>query len=340
MPLSSGGRTYTDQLTRLLLDEATDNIPLLLELIAGSGVNERIKGYLFGIAVFYPTRPVADRALQLLRQYAGTDTLRQAEKLREGAAYHYNDAEYLGKYRNPEFDIFDFVLAHKMCLWHRHKGERSPMAMAAHSTLDLTHYPESHLPETLATLSFVRYLTLPAHRDFQIEPSIPVLHQMNIEGLYAENVRMEVFPFSLLQLPRLRILSLKKGTHRPKGPLFVPEAAREQGSTTLQQLEMDGYPLSGHEWAGALPALRSVSLTRCTLPNLSFLAQSPLLEAVTLRQNGLQELPGFFSRLSHLRSLHISDNPLRSIHIQLEDMPFLEALEITPFATKTHKSKP
>ena len=106
---SDEGGALTGQITRLLRDEETDNTALLLELVAGGGANRRLRGYLFGIGVAHRQESVQARAMELLRRFASPDTLRQAERLKNSLPYHFNEAEYLSKYSNPEFDLFDFL---------------------------------------------------------------------------------------------------------------------------------------------------------------------------------------------------------------------------------------
>ena len=79
---------YTGQITRLLRDPETDNCPLVLELIEGGGANNRLLGYLFGMAVFHADRRVNGRAMALLQSNADETTVQQATRLRESVAYH------------------------------------------------------------------------------------------------------------------------------------------------------------------------------------------------------------------------------------------------------------
>ena len=111
MFLTNDTGEMTAQLTRLLRDEETDNCPLLLEIVSGGGVNRRILGYLFGISVAHKQVDIQNRAMDLLKKHASNDTLTQAQRLKSSLPYYYNEAEYLGKYKNPEFDLFDFLLA-------------------------------------------------------------------------------------------------------------------------------------------------------------------------------------------------------------------------------------
>ena len=318
---------YTAQLTRLLRDPETDNCALLLELISGGGVNRRVKGYLFGIAVFHHQREVADRAMQILGKNAARDTLRQAAKLKEGKNYYYNEAEYLGKYNNPEFDIFDFILAYKMCHWHRSSGSRSSSFDNAHQTLNLSQYTEDTLSPAIVTLDFVRYLSLPAHKGFDVAAAVPLLAQLPLERLYIENVRLDDFPIGLLSLPRLRVLNIKRGTFRPRQPMQLPPGG-PYGSTSLEQFMMEGYPMSDTGRLGDFPSLTEVTFLRCNLTEVNFLKNSPLLQRLNLKHNLLESLPAFFSNFTELRSLDVSDNPLRRIELNLERLTLLEDLEI------------
>ncbi len=318
----------TTQITRLLRDESTDNIPLLLEIVEGGGVNRRIIGYLFGIAVFHPVKQVAARALKLLQKHAGADTVRQAEKLKEGATYHYNEAEYLGKYRNPEFDIFDFILANKMCLWHRAGNNRSPFFEISHRTLNLIHYPENIISPAISTLDFVQYITLPGHKGFDLEATLPHLLALPLESVLVENLRLETFPTALFALPRLKSLTIRRGTHRPKNPMTVDPAKGPFYSNSLEKISIDAYTIENESLLGPFPALTSVEITRCHLKSFDFLQQSTKLSHLNLRGNQLITLPAFLGNLTQLRWIDLSQNPFKKIDIDLSDLYQLEHFEI------------
>lgn len=319
---------FTAQITRLLRDESNDNIPLLLELIEGGGVNHRIIGYLFGIAVFHPHKQTALRALKLLQKHAGPDTVRQAEKLKEGAVYHYNEAEYLGKYRNPEFDIFDFILANKMCLWHRAGNNRSPYFEVSHRTLNLIHYPENIISPAISTLDFVQFITLPGHKNFDLDGTMPYLMALPLESVLIENLRLETFPTALFALPRLKVLTIRKGTHRPKGPMVVNPEKTPRHCNSLEKLVIDGYPVENEMMLGPFPALTEVEITRCGLKNLNFLEQSAKLTHLNVRSNQLAVLPSFLGKLTQLRWIDLSLNPFKKIELDLSEFYQLEHFEL------------
>jgi hypothetical protein len=317
----------TQQVTRLLRDHATDNCPLLLQLIEGGGANRRLVGYLFGIAVFHASRDTGDHAMRLLRRHASSDTVRQAEKLKESIPYHYNESEYLGRYRNPEFDLFDFVLANKMCLWHRAGGGGSSYFVIAHQTLNLTHYAEPTLTPGFETLDFIRFLTLPAQKGFDLEASMPALLALPLENIHMENMRLERFPVWLLDLPQLRTLTIRRSTYRPRHPMQVPDEGR-YGSPTLEKLVIEGYPISGESQLGPFPRLTELSMVRCGLESADFLAESRFLAHLHLRGNHLRSLPKFLGDLVQLRVLDLSQNPLQTIELDLTNLPLLEELDL------------
>jgi hypothetical protein len=316
----------TAQVTRLLRDEATDNTLLLLELIDGGGCNRRIIGYLFAILAFHPVKEAATKALVLLRRHAQPDTVLRAEKLREGVAYHYIESDYLSKLSNAEFDIFDFLLASRMITWHRNQsrsGAHTAYFEAAHQTLNLSYYTENVLSEALATLDFVKYITLPAHKNFDLDASLPVLKQLPVESLYLENMRMESFPTALFQLPKLRALHIKKGTYRPRHPVAVPELEAPHGCATLEKLFIDGYPITDEQFLGPFPALTEANLTRCGLVRIDFLAQSTQLRELVVRHNNLTELPAFIANLTELRTADFTHNHFERINIDLTKLVHL-----------------
>lgn len=325
--LSEDAGEMTAQLTRLLSDELTDNSLLLLEIVRGGGVNRRLMGYLFGLAVAHRQVEVQQRALSLLQQYASTETVQQAQRLRSALPYYYNESEYLGKYRNPEFDLFDFLLAYKMCNWHSAGSARSERYKISHQTLNLSSYPDDRLSEAFTTLHFVRHLVLPAHKDFDLEHAYPLLLQLPIESVFIENVRLQHFPSRLFALNHLKSLSIKRGTYRPKGPMSV-EPAETGGSHSLEKLFVEGYVLDHPEHLGDFPMLREVSLMRCGLENIHFLKNSRRLEVLNLKFNLLSTLPAFLSECSAMRILELGGNPFRKIEIDLSNMPRLEELDL------------
>ena len=318
---------YTNQITRLLRDESADNCALLLELITGGGVNHRLLGYLFGIACFHHRKEVADRAMNLLAKNATPATTKQAQKLKESAAYYYNEVEYLGKYSNADFDLFDFLLAYKMCNWHRVGEARSHYFITAHQTLNLSQYPENLLSPSLATLDFIHYLALPAHKGFDLAGSLVHLEQLPLESIFIENTRLDEFPIALFQLPQLRTLSIKRGSFRPRQPMVVPEGG-PFGSRVLEKLIVDGYPVVGEMRLGPFPALREASFIRCSLTNMSFLENASLLEQIQLKNNHLESLPAFLGDCTELKTLDLSGNPFRKIELNLERLVRLEELDL------------
>lgn len=318
---------YTNQITRLLCDTATDNIALLLGLVEGGGVNRRLLGYLFGIAVFHTDRLISGRAMALLQQHASEATVKQAQKLRESAAYHYDEAEYFSRYQSAEIDLFDLLLASKMCLWHRNRPGSGSNAQVAFQTLDLRRLAVNELSPALATLQFLKFIALPAHKDFDLPAAIPLLSQIPLEVIILENIRMETFPVELLALPRLTTFIIRKGNLRPRHPIMVPEGG-PFGSSTLEKLILEGYPVSGEERLGPFPRLREATVQRCNLHTLDFLERSRQLERLNARYNQLEALPPFLSEFVQLRSLELSHNPLQSIHLNLERLEHLEEFEI------------
>lgn len=323
----------TAQITRLLRDPTTDNAALVLELMAGGGVNERLKGYLFGIAVMHAEKQVATRALQLLGQHTSPDTVRQANRLREATAYHYNEAEYLGKYANPEFDVFDFVFAQKMCHWHKVGSQRNEYFLSSFRKLDLTHYPNDTLTPGFATLDFVHHLTLPARRHFDVDGSVPLLAALPLNSLYVESVHFDTFPVRLLTLPQLRFLSIRRGAHRPRQPMIVP-AGGPHGSAVLEKLVIENYPMRFDGALGPFPALREFSSHRTGLTSLDFLAESPQLQRLVARHQQLEQLPPFIGHLVHLRYLDLTDNPWCTLAIDFSQLAHLDTFETTFRASK------
>jgi hypothetical protein len=278
--------------------------------------------------VFHADAELAGRAFRLLREHAAGDTIRQAEKLRAAAPYYYNEAEYLGKYDNPQIDLFDFLLAYKMCHWHRDGGGRTQYFLTAHQTLNLAHYPYARLSSGLATLDFVRHLALPTHKDFDLAGSFEFLMPLPLETVFIENTRLhDGFPILLFDLPRLRTLSIKRGAYRARHPLPVPEGG-PYGSPSLEKIVIEGYPIVGENRLGPFPALREAVLPRCGLTGLELLRESVRLEHLNLRSNYLEALPDFLSRFTRLKTLDLTQNPLRRIELDLGAMEQLEVLEI------------
>jgi hypothetical protein len=318
---------FTNQVTRLLRDTETDNCPLLIELIEGGGANRRLLGYLFGIAVFHANRTLNSRAMALLQAHASETTVHQATKLRESVAYHYDEAEYFSRYQSAEIDLFDLLLAGKMCLWHRNRPGNGSSAQVAFQTLDLRRLPVDSLSPALTTLDFLRFIALPAHKNFDLAAAVPLLLELPLEVVIIENVRIESFPVGLFALPKLNTFIIRKGTLRPRLPMQVPVGG-PYGSNTLEKLVLEGYPISGEEHLGPFPKLREATLARSKISRLDMLAQSQQLELLDASHNQLTALPAFLSNCYQLRSLKLNDNPFRQIELNLENLHQLEDLEI------------
>lgn len=324
---SDSSGNYTAQLTRLLRDTETDNCPLLLELMEGGGVNRRLLGYLFGMAVFHTDRLVNGKAMALLQRHASEATVLQATKLRESVSYHYDEAEYFSRYQSTEIDLFDLLLAGKMCLWHRSRPGQGSSAQVAFQTLDLRRLAVDTLSASLATLRFLKFIALPAHKNFDLAAAVPVLLELPLEVVIIENVRIEQFPVALLELNSLHTLIIRKGTLRPRAPMRVPEDG-PYGSPALEKLILEAYPIEGEDRLGPFPKLREATLVRCQISRLDMLQQSKQLERLDASHNRIEVLPHFLSNCQHLRTIKLSDNPLRQINLNLENLLQLEELEI------------
>lgn len=318
---------FTEQITRLLRDKDSDNCPLLLELIEGGGANRRLLGYLFGIAVFHHMPGISGRAMALLQRFASETTVQQATKLRESVAYHYDEAEYFSRYQSDEIDLFDLLLANKMCLWHRNASANGNGVRSAFETLDLGRLTARQLSPAITTLNFLKYIALPAHKDFELPTAIPLLQHLPLEVVIIENIRIDTFPAGIFALPNLQTLIIRKGERRPRNPMQVPDSG-PLGSASLVKLVIDAYPVHGAEKLGPFPNLREANLTRCQISGLELLAQSRRLEQLDASHNRLESLPEFLSECRQLHSLKLSGNPFRHIALNLEQMTQLEDLEI------------
>jgi Leucine Rich repeats (2 copies) len=319
----------TEPITRLLRDETTDNSRLILELIAGGGVNRRLLAYLFALAVFHHERPVADYAFSLLRRLAADDTLRQADRLRNTVPLPFNESDFISKYSSLYFDIFDFLLAYKMCNWHRNGQFRSSYFVIAHQTLNLSAYAESTLSPAFATLNFVRHLTLPAIRHFDFQQAIPLLHQLPLESIHIENMRLPQFPVELFELHQLVALTIRRGSYRPRTPMRVPDGAGTFGSATLEKLDIEGYLMSNEQQLGPFPRLKQLDMVRCGLESIDWLIACEQLSHLDLRYNHIAELPPVLSQLKHLEKLDLEHNPITKFNTDLSALQHLKEYKIS-----------
>ncbi len=317
----------TAQITRLLRDEGTDNAMLLLELISGGGANPRLKGYLFGIATNHNAPEVSRKAMQLMERFCSQETCKQAERLRESRGYYFNEAEYIGKFEPGEIDIFDFILAFRMCTWHRSTEVRPAYRQSLLQDLDLSQYKGNQLTAAITTLDFVRSLDLPAHRNFDVASSIPLLKQLPIEALRIEDVKLELFPVEVFDLPNLKKFSIKRRNIRPRHPMQIPEGG-PFGAPLLESLTIDSYPFTGSPNLGPFPNLKEVVLNRCLLDDVGFLGASQQLSFIDLRYNQLSEVPHFMSKLTDLQEITMIGNPFRRIEFYPERLPKLQRYHI------------
>jgi Leucine rich repeat len=325
----------TEPVTRLLRDETTDNSRLILELIAGGGTNRRLLAYLFAIAVFHHERPVADYALSLLRRFSGEDTLRQAERLRNTLPTAFNESDFISKHHSLAFDIFDFLLAYKMCNWHRNGQFRSSYFVIAHQSLNMSAYTEPLLPSSFTTLNFVRHLTLPAIRHFDFKQALPQLRQLPIESIHIENMRLPSFPVELFELRQLVSLTIRRGSYRPRTPMQVPDGPTTFGSATLEKMDVEGYLISNEQQLGPFPQLKQLSMHRCGLSHIDWLASCEQLTVLDLRHNHIVELPPVLAQLRQLQKLDLEHNPITRFNTDLSALVHLKEYKIS-FMQKTN----
>lgn len=317
------------QVARLLTDTAANNQALVLELVSGQGAPApEMRGYVFGIAVFTHDRAIRLRALDVLGRMASEQTVQDARRLYESVHYHFDDAAFFSRWRNPELDPLDVLLAYKMCNWHRRTRPDTTFAAIAHQSLNLSAYELPALTPAIEAFHFVRYIWLPAHTGFDLNGALPHLQQMHLESIYLENNKIPRFPVELFSLPHLKTLSIRKGKHRPRNPTRVPDGGL-WGSASLENLILEGYPLAGEEHMGPFPALREADVQRCGLHNMQFLHRSPLLERIRLRGNQLRELPPFLGELTHLRELDLTENPWQVLNLNLTGLGALEKFHLS-----------
>lgn len=317
-----------EQLARLIGDEHQDNSSLVLSLIEGVEPTSRSLGILLGLAVFHKNRQTAARATRIIRQQEGEDMAQLAQRFRESASYYYNEAAFFEKYHQEDFDLFDFILTAKMCLWHQGGGGQSAYFVQGHQTLDLTHFAGEVLPPSVSGLHFIKYLSLPASKSFQLEASFPYLQALPIEAVYIENTRLLEFPVVLFQFPKLKTLQIKRGTQRPREPMLVPEQG-PFGSDSLEVFQIDGYPIEGENRLGPFPQLRDGKFVKCRMHSLDFLKESRELNLLHASNNEFKSTPAFLSSFSQLEEVDLRENPFEQIELQLSDLPLLKKFDLS-----------
>jgi len=318
-----------EQIGRLLSDQTTNNLALVLELSASLGVGAAAaRGYVFGIAVFGADRQLRTRAQTVLGIISTEQTVQEARRLQESAQYHFDDAAFFSRWRNPDIDPFDVLLAYKMCIWHRGVRPDAAFATIAHQSLNLSAYELPALSPGISAFHFLRYVWLPAHTGFDLEGSLRYLLKLPLESVYLENNKLPQFPVELLALPQLQTLSIRRGKHRPRQPMQTPEGG-PWGSNRLENLIIEGYAMAEDIQLGPFPNLREVDIQRCRLHSMAFLSQSPLLERLRLRGNQLHTLPPFLSHLTHLREVDLTENPWQALHLDLTGLNALQKFHLS-----------
>lgn len=317
------------QVARLLTDQSSNNLPLVLELILGiSAPTTALRSYVFGMAVFSSEPVLRSRAVKFLAEIASDQTNAEAVRAREAMQYHFDESAFFSRMDNHELGLFDVLLAYKMCLWHRAPRKDSGFAAIAHQTLNLSGFEISRLDRGILAFQFVRHIWLPAHVGFDVEGALELLRALPLEGVYLESNRMADFPVALLGMPNLRMLSIRRGRHRPRQALRVPDGGM-WGSSVLEHLVLEGYPIEGESRLGPFPRLREVDIHRCRLRGISFLNQSSSLERLSLRSNSLTELPAFIGKLSQLREIDMTENPWETIELDLSGLKELKKITIS-----------
>jgi hypothetical protein len=335
--LISKEQDLTPQITRLLLDHDADNFALVLELIAANGANLRLCGYLMGISAFHSEENIQRRAFSLLEKYAGKAQAQKVRHIKESYRYHLSEVEVL--FANPALgmDVFDVILAYKMSLWHQNNEKYSDFKNVVHETLNLAAYTGNHLPDSVKNLNFLKYLSLPTHKNFDLEASVEAIKDLPITTLHIESTKIETLPFAFFQFKNLKALYLKKGQSRQRTPLKINPEIGIFASDSLEILQIEGYPMEGVEYLGSFPSLRKVSIVNCQLKKIDFLKNSKKLENLSLNFNQLTEFPAFLSELTELRTLFLNHNPLMLTQMDFSKLTKLEELEFNFSANKIKK---
>ncbi|MGN7823102.1 leucine-rich repeat domain-containing protein [Chitinophaga sp. 22536] len=283
----------TEQITRLLADQHTNNMELVLQMIEGGGAGKVLLSYLAAIHLFHQDLTIRKQSRTLFRKYASATLQHHLKSSWQARFKDRPEDDCRALYVHPELDACAFVLAFQMVRRQEAKSYRV-------NSLVLRDMPASDISDVLAHFQHVRSVNLDLSETTDLPRLVDYLRQLPLTEL-SVRITTDEIPASLFTLP----VELRVGRKHDR-ELAIPDLTGVE--VRLKKLWMAYVPLKHTERLAACRDLLHLSLEFCEIPDMTFVTAMTKLVTAELQGNRFTQVPTALDGLQQLEKLRLDYN--------------------------------
>lgn len=288
----------TTQITRLLKQQETDNIPLVLEMITGGGAGKVLLSYLAAIHLFHKDADIRKQSRTLFRKYASATLQHHIKSNWKDKYKDRSEDDCRPLYIHPELDVCAFLLAFHMVRIHEPGNPRRPTGLV------LRDVPAAGISEILTDFGHITYLNLDLKDTLDFPRLVGYIQQLPLTHL-SLHLTTDTVPAALFAMPLLHTLTI---TTRSATSLTIP--VLDGLNVPITDLRIYNTPLLHAERLVACKQLKNLNLSSCSLPEVSFIASMSGLQRLELTNTGITQIPASFYQLQELEEFDLTCNDL------------------------------
>ncbi len=232
---------FIDNISKLLCSQESDNLALIVELIAGiEAADKTLLSYLLPIYLKHSDAELRGRAGSIFQQYASNTLQTHVEKHKKDLHKPYSKTMPL--YLHPEIHFFESVLAEKMMYFHLKREANQPFPDFNTLCLTKSNWKKWDNVDGLSKMTFLDTVVVQNVSNFNFKAFDESLKSLKIKVLTFEKTLLpeEALSFWCIQtLQILRAVAPKTGY-----PMTIPL----DFTTSLEWLQLQGgYHFTGVE---------------------------------------------------------------------------------------------
>jgi hypothetical protein len=232
---------FMDNISKLLCSQESDNLELIVELIAGvEVVDKTLLSYLLPIYLKHSDGTLRERAGNVFQQYASNALQTHVEKHKK--VLHKPYLKTMPLYLHPEIHFFEAVLSEKMMEFHLKRAIDQPFPDFATLYLVKSNWKKSDSFEGLSKMTFLDTVVVQHVSNFNFKAFDDALKSLKIKVLTFEKTLLpadELSFWGIKTLEKLRAIAPNIGY-----PITIPP----DFTTSLDWLRLQGgYDFTGVE---------------------------------------------------------------------------------------------
>ncbi|SJZ39761.1 Leucine-rich repeat (LRR) protein [Chitinophaga eiseniae] len=293
--MTEENEALTEQITRLLADQHTNNIALILEMMEGGGAGKVLLSYLAAIHLFHKDAGIRKKSRTLFKKYASATLQHHIKTNWKDRFKDRSEDDFRPLYLHPELDACAFVLAAQIAKREENRGSYRG------ESLVLRDMPASDISAVLAHFQHVSWLNLDLGDTTDLPRLVNYLRELPLKNLYV-SITTDEIPASLFTLP----VELHVGCRHDRA-LTVPDLTSV--AVRLQTFRMAYVPLKHPERLVACKELTGLDLEFCEITDMAFVTEMKNLVTVALKGNRITQVPAALNQLQALEKLRLDYNP-------------------------------